>query len=174
LNVPGRRAGRGPDVVRRHRQLDDTRLLRAWAATATAFFPAATAAAAGAGWNGISEIPVHAMDLAGGGRPGHVANHLAGRGGDDEPYCLRRPRQVIRERRALGGILRGEEVMVHVRHVFPIQHQRDGGTVKRCARFSAIGRRPLADRRRIVEDPDAAPWSPRIRSFVRGWTRMSS
>ncbi len=149
-----------PDVVRRHRELDGTRLLRARAATATAFFPAATAAAAGAGWNGISEIPVHAMDLAGGGGPGHIANHLAGRAGDDEPNCLRGPRQVIRERRALGGILRGEEVMVHVRHVFPIQLQGDRRHREEVRTFFGDGRRPLADWRRIVEYPDPAPVGP--------------
>ena len=146
-----------PDVVRRHRQLDDTRLLRARAATATTFFPATPAATAGAWWNGISEIPVHTMDLAGGGGPGHIANHLAGRAGDDEPYRLRGPRQVIRERRALGGILRGEEVMVHVRHVFPVQLQGDRRHREEVRAFFRDGRRPLADRRRIVEYPDPAP-----------------
>ncbi len=78
------------------------------------------------------------------------------RAGHDESHLLRRPAQRVGERRAFGGVLRRVEGLRHVRDVFPVEHQRRARHVEQVRGLGRHRRRPLRDRRRVVENPDAA------------------
>ena len=115
----------GTDVVRRNRQRDHAGLFGARSeSTAAAFLAAATAGASGARHDGVPQIPVHAMDHARLAGTEDGTHNSSRRSRHDEAHILRRLREMVRERRALRGVLRSVEVMVHVRDVFPIQLQR--------------------------------------------------
>src|SRR5207245_10257763 len=102
------------DVVRWNRQRDHAGLFGARSeSTAAAFFAAATAGASGARHDGVPQIPIHAMDdtrLAG---AEDGTNNFSRWSRHDEAHILRGLREMVRERRALRGILRGIEVVVH-------------------------------------------------------------
>ena len=157
----GKRAGRDvwttrADVARRNWQLHDTRTTARPPPAAALIATAATEASSPTRRYRITQIPVHPMYDTGRPRSREFTDGPTIRSRDQKTNPLSWLRQMVSECGAVRRILRSKEVVIHIGHIFPVQHQRGARHAKQVRAFLGDGRRPLGDGRRVIKNPDAA------------------